>query len=206
MQYDKDLIAGKLRRWEKYMAEYRLPDWDDIPNFGLYMEQVVVLLSEYLDYLPPELKKEQFVTAAAINNYVRKEIMPEPVKKRYYRTHIAYLIIICTLKQSLSIQTLQTVIPLGLSEQELKTLYNNFAERQRSTAACFVEQVRLSAANILDHDNVSDNANAVKDTPDLIIASAFMSSFTKLLAEKLLLLNGKTLEDGGDILVKETKS
>ena len=27
MKYDKELIAGKLRRWEKYMDEYRLPDW-----------------------------------------------------------------------------------------------------------------------------------------------------------------------------------
>ena len=164
MKYDKELIAGKLRRWEKYMDEYRLPDWDDIPNFGLYMEQVVVLLSEYLDYLPPELKKEQFITAATINNYVRKEIMPEPIKKRYYRLHIAYLIIICTLKQSLSIQTLQTVIPMGLSEKELKSLYNNFAERQRATAIYFVDQVRLAAANILDHETDPNNGIAAKDT------------------------------------------
>lgn len=204
MQYDKALIAGKLRRWEKYMDEYRLPNWDDIPNFGLYMEQVVVLLSEYLDYLPPELKKEQFITAATINNYVRKEIMPEPVKKRYYRIHIAYLIIICTLKQSLSIQTITTIIPTGLSEEKLKALYNNFAERQRITAAYFVDQVRDAAAIILDHD-VPETPIAAKDTSDLIITSAIVSSFTKLLAEKLLLLNGKTLEDGGDILVKSKK-
>lgn len=201
MKYDKALIAGKLRRWEKYMDEYRLPGWDDIPNFGLYMEQVVVLLSEYLDYLPPELKKEQFITAATINNYVRKEIMPEPIKKRYYRIHIAYLIIICTLKQSLSIQTITTIIPTGLSEEKLKALYNNFAERQRITAAYFVDQVREGAAIILDH-NVPETPIAAKDTSDLIISSAIVSSFTKLLAEKLLLLNGKTLEDGGDILVK----
>ena len=204
MQYDKALIAGKLRRWEKYMDEYRLPNWDDIPNFGLYVEQVVVLLSEYLDYLPPELKKEQFITAATINNYVRKEIMPEPVKKRYYRIHIAYLIIICTLKQSLSIQTITTIIPTGLSEEKLKALYNNFAERQRITAAYFVDQVRDAAAIILDHD-VPETPIAAKDTSDLIITSAIVSSFTKLLAEKLLLLNGKTLEDGGDILVKSKK-
>ena len=46
MAYDKALVAGKLRRWEKYLQNYRLPDWDEIPNFGLYMEQVTALLQE----------------------------------------------------------------------------------------------------------------------------------------------------------------
>ncbi len=107
MAYDNALVAGKLRRWEKYLDDFRLPRWEEIPNLGLYMEQVTVLLREYLDYLPPELKDEQFITAATINNYVRIKVMPEPVKRRYYRVHIAYLIIILTLKQSLSIALIQ---------------------------------------------------------------------------------------------------
>ena len=37
MAYDNDLIAGKLRRWEGYMDEFRLPVWEEIPDFGLYM-------------------------------------------------------------------------------------------------------------------------------------------------------------------------
>ena len=51
MGYDKALIAGKLRRWEKYLERFRLPAWDDIPDFGLYMEQTVQLLKQYLDYI-----------------------------------------------------------------------------------------------------------------------------------------------------------
>ena len=57
MAYDNDLIAGKLRRWEKYLEHYRLPAWEEIPDFGLYMEQVVQLLKQYLSYLPPGLKQ-----------------------------------------------------------------------------------------------------------------------------------------------------
>ena len=44
MSYDNRLTAGKLRRWEKYLQDYRLPKWEDIPDFGLYMEQVLALL------------------------------------------------------------------------------------------------------------------------------------------------------------------
>ena len=111
MNFDNDLVVGKLRRWEKFLAAYRLPDWDAIPDFGLYMEQVVQLLKQYLDYLPPELKQAEPITAAAINNYVRTKLLPEPRKKRYYRIHIAYLIMICTLKQSLRLSMLSTLLP-----------------------------------------------------------------------------------------------
>ena len=119
MNFDKPLVAGKLRRWEKYLEEFELPSWTDIPDIGLYMEQVVVVLKQYLDYLPPELKEEQFITAATINNYVRNKVMPMPVKKRYYRSHLAYLIMICSLKQGLSISLIQKLIPNNLPEQEL---------------------------------------------------------------------------------------
>lgn len=111
MNFDNDLVVGKLRRWEKFLAAYRLPEWDAIPDFGLYMEQVVQLLKQYLSYLPPGLKQSQTITSAAINNYVRTKMLPEPRKKKYYRVHIAYLIMICTLKQSLSLSMLQRCCP-----------------------------------------------------------------------------------------------
>ena len=47
MSYDNRLTAGKLRRWEKFLQDYRLPKWEDIPDFGLYMEQVLALLRQY---------------------------------------------------------------------------------------------------------------------------------------------------------------
>ena len=197
MAYDKALVAGKLRRWEKYLQNYRLPDWDEIPNFGLYMEQVTALLQEYLDYLPPELKEEQFITAATINNYVRIKVMPEPIKRRYYRSHIAYLIIILTLKHSLSIALIQKLIPLGLSEEELREVYTGYAARHRSVAYLFIEQIRQLAGPILDHKDSPEGASTT--TEDLIFTNAVMAGFTSLLAEKLLLLDGKDLSSGGSI-------
>ena len=197
MQYDKQLIAGKLRRWEKYLLNYELPEWEAIPDIGLYMEQVILLLKEYLDYLPPELKEEQFITAATINNYVRKKIIPEPVRKKYYRVHIAFLIIVCTLKHSLSIPTFQTMIPVDLPEEELRSFYNSYARRHRIASRYFAGQVKLAASGILDHD--SNEELSTDKTEELIMTSAVVSGFARLLAEKLLLLDGKDLETGGSI-------
>lgn len=201
MNFDNDLVVGKLRRWEKFLAAYRLPEWDAIPDFGLYMEQVVQLLKQYLDYLPPELRQTEPITAAAINNYVRTKLLPEPRKKRYYRIHIAYLIMICTLKQSLRLSMLQTLLPGDLAEEDVKKADAAFALRHQRCAKYFIEQVRLTAAAMFDRE-VTTELN-VRDTPEMIVSAAILSGFTNLFAEKLMLLEGKTLADGGSIEVQK---
>lgn len=197
MDYDKALVAGKLRRWETYLNSYRLPTWEQIPDLGLYMEQVIALLRQYLDYLPPELKEEEFITAAAINNYVRTKIMPEPVKKRYYRIHIAYLVVICTLKQGLSIALIQKLLPTGLPEPEVRAFYDSYVERHALSASFFVEQVRSVAGPILDHADSSPFSTG--RTEELIVSSAIIGGLSRLFAEKLMLLSGKDLTTGGSI-------
>lgn len=197
MSYDKALVAAKLRRWETYLNNYKLPTWEQIPDLGLYMEQVIVLLRQYLDYLPPELKEEEFITSASINNYVRTKIMPEPVKKRYYRIHIAYLLVICTLKQSLSIALVQKLLPTNLPQERVREFYNSYVERHAMSAAFFVEQVRGVAGPILDHEEASPFSTA--NTEELIISSAIIGGLSRLLAEKLMLLSNKDLSNGGSI-------
>ena len=197
MSYDKQLVAGKLRRWERYLNRFRLPAWEEIPDIGLYMEQVVTLLREYLDYLPPELKEEEAVTAAAINNYVRTRVMPGPQKKRYYRVHLAYLIMICTLKQGLSISLVQKLLPVGLPPEEVRRIYSRYAERHRVTAQYFTQQVYAAAALFLDLE--PESALTTDRVEDLIASAAMLGGFSRLLAEKLLLLEGRTAANGGSL-------
>ncbi|MGN0668483.1 MAG: DUF1836 domain-containing protein [Angelakisella sp.] len=197
MSYDKQLVAGKLRRWERYLDRFRLPAWEEIPDIGLYMEQVVTLLREYLDYLPPELKEEEAVTAAAINNYVRTRVMPGPQKKRYYRVHLAYLIVICTLKQGLSISLVQKLLPVGLPPEEVRRIYSRYAERHRVTAQYFTQQVYAAAALFLDLE--PESALTTDRVEELIASAAVLGGFSRLLAEKLLLLEGRTVANGGSL-------
>ena len=183
-------VAAKLRRWEKYLDSFRLPEWENIPDFGLYMEQVIDLLKQYLDYLPPELKEEQFITASTINNYVRTKVMPEPVKKRYYREHIAYLIIICTLKQTLSIALIRRIIPMGLDRGQVEEVYRSYARQHAISARAFTEQIRQTAAPILEHEDADDAA--AESTEALVTRAAITGGFYRLLSEKLILLEEKT--------------
>ena len=43
----------------------------------------------------------------------------------------------------------------------------------------------------------------VRDTAEMIVSAAILSGFTNLFAEKLMLLEGKTLADGGSIEVQK---
>lgn len=180
-------VAEKLRRWEAYLQDYKLPQWEEIPDLGLYMEQVLLLLTEYLDYLPPELRADQFITAATVNNYVRNKFMPPPVKKKYYRSHIAYLIVICSLKQRLNIATIHKMLPMGISEQEVRTIYTAFANQYMLTAKYFVGLVRVIAAPIMGYEDLETEISVDRES-DLISLSAILSCLSGLLAEKLLLL------------------
>lgn len=191
MQYDKNLVAHKLRRWDKFITDYHLPEWETIPDFGLYMDQVIVLLEQYLSFIPsPAGTKEHFVTSSTINNYVRLKIMPAPVKRKYHRVHIAYLIMILTMKQSLSISDVQKVIPPDSSEEEVRVVYENYSEKFRRLALFFNQQVQSGAEGIHTPGQSTDNAVEL-----LVIESALIAGFSKILAEKLIRLCGADTED-----------
>ena len=191
MQYDKDLVAHKLRRWDKFITDYHLPEWEAIPDFGLYMDQVIVLLEQYLSFIPsPAGTKEHFVTSSTINNYVRLKSMPAPVKRKYHRVHIAYIIMILTMNQSLSISDVQKVIPPDSSEEEVRVVYENYSEKFRRLALFFNQQVQSGAEGIHTPGQSTDNAVEL-----LVIESALIAGFSKILAEKLIRLCGADTED-----------
>ena len=50
--------------------EFSLPRYNDIPNVGLYLEQVVKYISEYLEPLG-----SFSLTASMVSNYVKKVLL-----------------------------------------------------------------------------------------------------------------------------------
>lgn len=188
MNYDKSLVTHKLLRWEAYLQAYTLPYWQELPDLGLYMDQVVALLSAYLDFLPTpsEKKSERPITPTTINNYVRLKVMPAPIKRKYYRAHIAYLIMIFILKQSVSISSLQKLVPLDLGEEALRNFYNDFVKKIAEVGLFFTQQTRLAAQDILAPESSGDE----RAIDGLILQTMLMAGFSGVLAEKLLQLRG----------------
>lgn len=191
MQYDKELIAHKLDRWDRFITDYHLPEWDAIPDLGLYMNQVVVLLAQYLNFIPAMPGgKESFVTSSTINNYVRLKIMPAPVKRKYFRVHIAYLIMILTMKQSISISDVQKIIPADIPEEDVRAIYQEYSEKFRHIALFFNQQVQDAAEDIRTPDQPGEAA-----VSRLVIESTLIAGFSKILAEKLIRLCGADTQE-----------
>ena len=90
------------------LAARRLPRWDELPDFELYMDQVLSLMERYLGGVPGA--EQRGLTASMVNNYVKLGVMPAPVKKKYTRVHLAHLIMICVLKPSVPIDLIRGLI------------------------------------------------------------------------------------------------
>lgn len=199
--YDNELVAQKLRSWENDMTNFALPSWEEIPNIGLYMEQLLLLLKRCFDYLPPDVIKSLSISAPSINSYVRNGFAPSPVKKKYYRIHIANLIMIYTLKIGLGVSMLHRIMLPDMDEEGTRAAYTSFVERHNGTTKHFVGQVTYLAAGILGREDMLHPGTAAS-TEEIIVTSAVMSGMYRLLAEKLLLLQGL---QPGDELIGETE-
>jgi len=187
MNYNVDFVKRKMDKWSNYIIDFELPEYKNLPTIGLYMDQVITLLHQYLGYLPNSNDKnaESFITANAINNYVRLGAMPAPVKKKYYANHIAYMIMICVLKPSLSISDISMLIPSDLSEEELEATYNKFTSIHKESSVKLITHLQA----------ITGTPESVSDVIELIVTSAVNTSLCKRFTEKMSALNGLENED-----------
>ena len=123
------------------MMAQQLPRWHELPDLELYMDQVLALIARYLDGYPGFDDKP--LTASMVNNYVKHGVMPPPVKKKYTRTHLAHLVMICSLKPVMPIAVISRLITDGLSAPDRDTFYDSFCD-------LFEETARQSARYVLD--------------------------------------------------------
>ena len=103
------------------VRDFRLPRYSEIPNVGLYLEQTTKYINSYLTPLGcPE------VTASMVSNYVKKGLIPNPVKKQYNSAHIAYLFFVVIVKNLVAIEDIALLIQMQQSSYPLPVAYNYF--------------------------------------------------------------------------------
>lgn len=98
-----------------------LPQWELLPDIGLYMDQVITLMDRTFS---PALPKGE-MTKSMVNNYVKVGMIPRPVGKKYDREHLAMLLMICVFKQALSMESISRLLGF-LCERDVRTGYDQF--------------------------------------------------------------------------------
>ena len=95
-----------LTELQERLRQQRPVDWDHLPDFPLYMDQVL----SYMDRQVIRSQEDDGLTAAMVNNYTKSGLVPRAEGKKYNRTHLAYLTAICVLKHVMSTRDMDLLI------------------------------------------------------------------------------------------------
>lgn len=99
---------------------FRLPRYQEIPDVGLYLEQVVKYMGDYLTPLGIG------ITSSMVSNYVKKGLVSNPVKKQYSREQIAYLLFIAAIKAVVSMDDILLMVGIQKTTYTAERAYNYF--------------------------------------------------------------------------------
>ena len=117
------MVEEKIRRLSEPVRLFHMPRYQEIPDVGLYLEQVTRYVNQSLSGcgISP-------ITASMVSNYVKQKIIPGPVKKAYSARSIAYLLFVACVKSVASMEDIRTFIGIQQETYELPTAYAYFCE------------------------------------------------------------------------------
>lgn len=139
-----------MNRNDDTLNGFHLPRFREIPDVGFYLEQVTRYISQLLEPLD-----EDAVTGSMVSNYVKKGLVANPVKKRYDREQIAYLIFIVLAKSVLSLDTLAVFIRMQKGTYSAERAYDYFCTELENVLAFVLGQKQTL-------NDVGENSSAEK--------------------------------------------
>ena len=107
---------NKLKKQALALSKIAPPRFEELPDLGLYMDQVTGYLNRHLAPLAPA-GEEAPLTPSMINNYVKNGHIDRPTQKKYSREQLAALYMLCSLKSNLSIPDAAALVCF-LSEED----------------------------------------------------------------------------------------
>lgn len=117
---------------------------EDIPSLDLYMDQIMTLFDVNLaDNKRNE--DDKLLTKTMINNY-SKEGLLKPIKgKKYTKDHILQMLLIYSLKNTISIQEIKKVLqPYHEQTEKIEPIYNKFlSTKKRISTSCYNIYTRI---------------------------------------------------------------
>ena len=185
MNFDEELVLEQRYTLIcQKLAAHKLPRWEAFPDIELYMDQVVAVMEKALElYNKVGEEESRLITPSIINNYVKLKIIPAPNKKKYNREHLAYLVMICILKQTLAISSIVKIIESNLESKTISELYNEFCNIYENVIPFvnmgepFFEGAEQNEISSLDSED---------DMNGFILKSAILSTAGKFVCEEML--------------------
>ena len=107
------------RRMAEPIRGFRLPRYAEIPTVGLYLEQTIKYINAHLAPLGC-----MELTGSMVSNYVKKGLIPAPVKKQYFPEQICYLFFVALAKNLTSMENIDLLISVQRGTYTLPVAYD----------------------------------------------------------------------------------
>lgn len=185
LRKEVNIVSENDKKFEDYfkIIKHKLPYWDELPEIDLYMDQVVALMEKYMSFHKND-ENAKIITNSMINNYVKLGIMPAPVRKKYSKEHIAYLIIICCLKQALPISDIKDLIEIRVKRTSIEETLNFFSDLYDSVFNTVIAIGKKYSQRYIGEDELFT---------DTALYMAMGSSSSKYIASQIVELNKENL-------------
>ncbi len=128
----------------KALLEYQGIPKEEFPRILLYMDQLLTFFEEFLGVFCRS-QRESILTKTMVNNYVKARLLPPPKNKKYSRDQLMQLLLICHLKNVLSIDDLRRLTGAGKTgewTENVTTSFEIYSEAERKTLEAL--RVRLA--------------------------------------------------------------
>lgn len=145
----------------------------DIPELDLYMDQIITLFSKFSH----GEGEEHRLTKTMINNYSKARVLPPIKGKKYPREHVLRILLICLLKQTLSISEIGRLLS-GITPPRQQDMAQELSQRYQSHLDTMQQQ----------HDQLTAQLEALiptDDDPNSVLAAILNLSQLSCCAEDL---------------------
>lgn len=170
-------INKSLKFWLDELSQFELTQYEKLPDIDLYMDQVITYLERVLQTLSLSTLDKQ-ITSSMINNYVKGEVIPSPIAKRYNKEHIALILEVCMLKKALSISNIKDIIDINYKDKDFTQIYNNFANESKEIMHDIVNKTSEKLEKIEQNDHLA--------LYNLALELSLNASTNMLIAERIL--------------------
>lgn len=101
--------------------ENKLPLWDELPTFEIYLDQLLDLANNYVYPITGE-----HLTRTMMHNYTKAEVIVRPRNKRYLKIHLAGAIVVSLLKSVFSLDTIKNGFQIEMEQDSAQEAYDRF--------------------------------------------------------------------------------
>ncbi|MBO4540448.1 MAG: DUF1836 domain-containing protein [Bacilli bacterium] len=201
-----------LEEWFEEVSSFKLPQYSEIPNVDLYMEQVITYINSSLSVFSDDPKK--VLTPFMVNNYVKAGMIKMPKKKKYDKEQIGYLMAITLMKQTLSMADMSLLLDLDQYVTADKgRLYAFYCSIEMNMLREQVKKTKLHLASIssrYENEKKKDPKKARENRDGSLgllgLRLATEAQACKLLSERILEEIRSDFSQGEAEVIKEAKA